>query len=175
MSENIKPQHNRRTVLAGIGASLGLLAGRVPNAFGQSVDKESPQAFSADVAPRVLKKRTDNFIISYASPEYAPKDTVGIAQHVEVFACVLQRNSAGVPTGTIRKNIAFSRFSKGTFTLSLPSFLDANEQLVELSVRSEADSPEHTPLFAVVPLGSVTVEGEPSIPPGFDCTPKPTS
>jgi hypothetical protein len=171
MSENIKPQHTRRNVLAGVGASLGMLMGRGTSVFGQDVQKESPLQFSADVAPRLLKKRTDNFIISYASPEYIPKDNLGVAQHVEVFACVLQRNGVGAPIGTIRKNIAFSRFSKGTFTLSPAEFLEGNEQLVELSVRSEADSPEHAPLFAV-PLGLVTVEGESQIPPGFDCVPK---
>jgi hypothetical protein len=160
----------RRTVLAGL-AALALTGTKVSS---QERQEKSPERFVATIEPRTIERRTDRFRIQYQTPIVVHPENAGIAQHIDVFACVLQRDAGGAPRGTILKNIAFSRNAAGTFTLSSADFLAEHEQLVELSIRTEADHTEHTQLFSRQQL-PFSISSEPPIPEGYSCSEKQVS
>lgn len=158
---------SRRSVLAALTA-LGLTGGR---ASAQERQEQSPERFVAHIEPRTIERRTDRFRIQYQTPIVVHPENAGIAQHIEVFACVLQRDAAGAPQRTILKNIAFSRNATGVFTLSPADFLAEHEQLVALSMKIEADHAEYKQLFGTQQL-PFAITSEPPIPEGYSCSEK---
>ncbi len=165
MNEGVPLRPSRRSVLAGLAA----LALSSDAAISQDRKEKTPERFAVRIEPQRIERRTDTFVISYETPIVVEPENAGIAQHIDVYACVLQRDSAGAPLRTIQKNIAFSRNTQGTFTLSPHEFLEAHEQLVELSVRAEADHTEFPQLFGSARF-PYTVQTESSIPDGYSCS-----
>jgi hypothetical protein len=162
MNERIS-RPSRRSVLGGLTAAA-LYAG---DAAGQ--ERIANSEIKASLSPERLKTRTESFVVTFDTPE--PIDGLAPTRVTSLFACVLVRTAEGAPLRSYKKEIAYSKDIRGSFTTRPVDFLDPKEQIIALSLHSEGDYSISGGYKAEAHF-TLSITDEPPIPHGFACDTK---